>query len=57
MKPWFQVNLEEFVEVHAILIYRFDSKSTELIECVLIINIWEELGLDEAIQLYGKANN
>ncbi|XP_065938424.1 uncharacterized protein [Magallana gigas] len=23
-KPWFQVNLEEFVEVHAILIYRLD---------------------------------
>lgn len=41
LKPWYQVNLEEFVEVHAILIYRQASKSTVLIECALIINVLE----------------
>lgn len=30
LKPWYQINLEEFVEVHAIIIYRQASKSTVL---------------------------
>lgn len=43
LKPWFQVNLQEFVEVHAILIYRSVSKSAVFLS-LTSVNKYSRIG-------------